>query len=90
MLYNTSACWDTCLHSQDHLSLPRPPLRLSPTPDVYDLVVYFHVYGCLACMHVYAPHVCLMPAEARKGHRIPWDWSYSQLQVAVWMLETKF
>lgn len=36
----------------------------------------FCVYECLACMHVWAPRVCLMSADAGRGCQIPWHWSY--------------
>ena len=30
-----------------------------------------------ACVCICAPHRCLVPT--RRGHRIPWNWSYRQL-----------
>ena len=29
----------------------------------------FHVHEYFVCMHVRAPYTCLMPMEARKGHK---------------------
>jgi hypothetical protein len=34
-------------------------------------------------------HVCPVSAEARKEHRISWNWSYRLLLVTMWVLETK-
>ena len=39
--------------------------------DLFD-----YVYMCLACMYICAPCACLVPEEARRGHQIPWNWSY--------------
>lgn len=56
----------------------------SPAPRKYSwyicnqtisLKMYFflcHMYQCFACMHVCAPHACLVSTEARRGHWIPW------------------
>lgn len=33
------------------------------------------VSECLACMYVWAPHECLVPAEARDSYQIPWNCS---------------
>jgi hypothetical protein len=30
-----------------------------------------------ACMYVFVPGVCLVLLEARRGHWVPWGWSYS-------------
>ena len=32
-------------------------------------------------MCVCAPHVCLMPTEARRGNWILWNWSYRQCEL---------
>lgn len=37
----------------------------------------------LAC----APHVCSVPMEVSRGHQIAWNWSYSWLCAALWVLE---
>lgn len=37
------------------------------------------MYGCLACMHVCIPWVWLVSAEAKRGHWVPWEWSYIQM-----------
>lgn len=42
----------------------------------------------LACVYVCAPCVCLVP-EARRGHHIPWDWSYRRLWAAMSVLGIK-
>lgn len=34
------------------------------------------MYGYTASMYVCTPRVCLVPADARRGDQIPWDWSY--------------
>lgn len=36
-----------------------------------------------ACMSVY--HVCTVPKETRRGHQIPWDWSYRRLLAIMWV-----
>ena len=38
-------------------------------------------YACL-CMLC----ACLVPTEARRGHRLPWNWSYRWLWATVWVL----
>lgn len=35
------------------------------------LFTYFYVHWCVACMYVSAPHSCLVPARAGRGHWIP-------------------
>lgn len=37
-------------------------------------------------MYVYVLFVCLMPVEARRGYQIPWNWRYTWLLAALWML----
>lgn len=44
---------------------------------------------CMLCLHVYICTVCLVHLEARRGHRIIWDWSYRQLSATMWFLGTK-
>ena len=39
------------------------------------------------CIYVYLK--CLVTVEARKGHQIPWNWSYRQSWAVLWMLGTK-
>ena len=31
---------------------------------------YFNGYGWLVCLHIYAPHVCLLPQRPQRGHQI--------------------
>ena len=39
---------------------------------IYKFIYVFNIY-CFACMYVWAPHVCLVPTEARKKKsRILW------------------
>jgi hypothetical protein len=40
-------------------------------------------------MCVCARCACLVPGEARRGHWIPWNWSYRGLQAAMWLLGIK-
>jgi hypothetical protein len=40
-------------------------------------------------MDVCVSHMCLVPAELRRGHWIPWNWSYRQLLAALWVLGAK-
>lgn len=37
-----------------------------------------------ACVAMY--HMNAVPEEDRRGHCIPWAWSYRQLWVVVWVL----
>jgi hypothetical protein len=36
-----------------------------------------------ACVSVY--HMCLVPAEARRGCPSSWTWSYRQLRAIMWV-----
>lgn len=36
----------------------------------------FHLYGCFSCMFPYVLCMCLVSMKARRGHWIPWGWSY--------------
>lgn len=47
------------------------------------------VYGCFSYMYVCSPCECLLPSEVKRGHQILWDWSYWQLEVTTWVLETE-
>lgn len=40
-------------------------------------------------MCFYGPHLSLVPAEARRGCQVPWNWSDKQLWAALWVLEIK-
>lgn len=42
-------------------------------------IFFFQNFPSFACVHVYAPYVCLVPMEAKRGHWIPWDSSSRQL-----------
>lgn len=44
------------------------------------------VYGYFGCMLVCVPCVCLVAAEVRRGHWIPWDQSCRQLWAVAWVL----
>lgn len=50
------------------------------------LKTLFRVYGCFACTCVCVPYVCLVCAEARKGHTVPWKWNYRCLWTGMWVL----
>lgn len=39
----------------------------------YFRLVHFYVYECFASMFVFAPHLCLMPVEVRRGCQISWN-----------------
>lgn len=44
-----------------------------------------YVYVCLpVCISVY--HLCALFMEARRGHRVFWNWSYRPLLDAMWVL----
>ena len=48
--------------------------------NILSFIYLFHVlYGYFTCMCVCAPHSWLMPTDARRGHWIPWHWSYKCL-----------
>jgi hypothetical protein len=48
---------------------------------------FFYVHGCLACVCVcVCMHTTNVPFSG--GGQIPWNWSYRQLQDAMWLLET--
>ena len=50
-------------------------------------IYLFYVHECLpACMYVH--RVCLRPREVRRGHQIPWNWSYGWLQATTRVLGT--
>lgn len=36
------------------------------------MLILLYVYGCFTCMHIWVPHVCLVPDEGRRGHQIAW------------------
>jgi hypothetical protein len=39
---------------------------------------YFTLFSmCFGVLPVCAQCMCLTPAEARRGHPVPWSWSYS-------------
>lgn len=55
-----------------------------PVTEGRGILIYFLnfiiVYtGCFAYMNVCKCHVCLVPEEVRRVHRIPWNWSYKRL-----------
>ena len=37
-----------------------------------------------ACIYAYELHVCLVPAEARRGHWVPWKYSDRWLRASTW------
>ena len=43
------------------------------------IICVLPTYSCI-------PYVCLLPAEARRGHQILWNWSYRWLSAAMWVL----
>ena len=51
----------------------------------YIYLYFMYMFMCLpACMFMH--HVCTVPKEARKGCWIPWNWNYSYLWAAMWVL----
>lgn len=50
---------------------------------------FIYVYNCFACVHVCVPHGCLVLMESRRGHPIPWHWSYRQIWATMWILGLK-
>lgn len=51
-------------------------------------LILFYVYGCCACMHTCAPHVC-KAYEAKMRHWIPWKWNCRLLWATMWVLGTE-
>lgn len=50
-------------------------------------LMFFRELFIFLCVSIYAcKYVRYMLAEARRGHWIPWSWSYKWLWVAVWVL----
>lgn len=47
------------------------------------------MYKCFVCMYIYAPSMCVVHKEARRGHGIPWDWSCRCLWATLWILGIK-
>ena len=59
-----------------HLTIIRKTEKLlwsfSPSNIFLRFILSFYVYEYSACMYVCALHVCLVPAEARRGIGSPW------------------
>lgn len=74
-----------CLQSPDQLL---SKVEFIPYPFI--IIILLHVYGCLPA-HVYfsVPLACLLPAETRRGHCVPWNWNHRWLWVAMWALGIK-
>lgn len=52
--------------------------------------VYFILWAYGFCLHISLCTTCLqVPSEARRGHCIPWNWSYRQLERAMWVVGFK-
>ena len=47
------------------------------------------MHGCFAYMQVCIPLACLMPAESRSKHWIPWNWSYDDCELPCECWESK-
>lgn len=45
---------------------------------------YFTVVWAFSCIYMYVHHLHAVPAEASRGHGIPWNWSYSRLCTTSW------
>lgn len=59
---------------------------------MHNIYVYiFNIWvSCLpVCLYVCVPHAFLILTEVRKGCWISWDWNYSQLWAAMWVLGIK-
>lgn len=43
------------------------------------------------CLHVHMPTMCMClgPAEVRRGHSVPWNWSFRWLWVTMWVIKPK-
>lgn len=42
----------------------------------------------VSAAHMSVQHVSAFPEEARRGHQIPWDWSYRSLLLVMWVSGT--
>lgn len=38
----------------------------------FEVSLHFYVYECFVCVHVCAPHLCLVSVELDRGYGIPW------------------
>lgn len=79
---------DSMPHFHHRSGLKRPCFVLFCFPWKFELWLevknsfvwlYFYAYDSFACMYVCMPCACLVPSAARKGHQVPWNWSYRQL-----------
>lgn len=43
---------------------------------------------CMRVLPAHIHHACPGPLQARRGYKIPWNHSYRQLQVTMWVLGT--
>jgi hypothetical protein len=43
----------------------------------YFVIFLFYRYEYFACMYICVPNECLVPTKVRRGHQIPWNWSYT-------------
>lgn len=41
----------------------------------------------VSCLSMH--YICAVPIESRRGHQIPWEWSYRWLLATMWMLRTE-
>lgn len=67
---------------------PRALYILTSSYILNHCILLFYVYEYFAYLYVSAP-LCAMPEEARKRHRMPWNWNYRQLLVTMWVLGTR-
>jgi hypothetical protein len=64
----------------------------STTPDTIIYIIYIYIKRfILICVCVYSVSTTLaqqVPAEARRGHCIPWNWSsQAVVSLLIWVLE---
>lgn len=71
--------WTTFWFRESQLPSPRTQLTVFLLYSFLDFILLLYVCECFICMRVYAPHVCLVPAEARRECQIHGHWSYRQL-----------
>jgi hypothetical protein len=57
--------------------------------EFFKLLFLFYLSTCFACMNACTLCAYLGPMEARRGHQMPWNWSYKWLWASMWVMQTK-
>ena len=83
----TLGVWKTKLTTFSSNSQPLAPSLSHVFPLVKQVLAHVYEFSgvlpvCVLCMHT----ICV-PKEARKGHRVTWNWSYRCSWAAMWVLK---